>query len=373
MGVLIKLMTKSGDPRKDGTKLIYVLVRIRNVDRLFSTERYILPQHFDNVKGEVKKTADGAMKINYVLSDLKKKYTDSILEIELEGKVVTHEELCKKLNKNSDADFIEFCETELEHEKGLISQKHYSEMKMHIRALKSWCKTANIHNMDLVFLENYQKYLTAKGNKINTIAVYFRTFRRFFNIALKKGITTNYPFRFYKFKTEETHKEYLTIEEIVKLYDLYFTAKLGDRLQGTLYYFLIGCFTGLRLQDCRKIEQIAMEGNMLVWKTQKTSKIVRIPISTRTKKLLENPYKKPLKLKKQQISIDIKEFLQLIGVEKHISFHCSRHSFAINSLVLGIPIEVVSDILGHTSLKTTQIYAKIVNEHKQREMKKWDF
>jgi integrase/recombinase XerD len=66
-------------------------------------------------------------------------------------------------------------------------------------------------------------------------------------------------------------------------------------------------------------------------------------------------------------------FLVLAHIKaKHITFHCSRHTFAINSLILGIPLEVVSKILGHTELKTTQIYAKVVDNLVNREMKKWN-
>jgi site-specific recombinase XerD len=58
-------------------------------------------------------------------------------------------------------------------------------------------------------------------------------------------------------------------------------------------------------------------------------------------------------------------------INKYMTFHCSRHTFAINSIVLGIPIEVVSDLLGHSDLRTTQIYAKIVDQKRDDEMAKW--
>lgn len=73
-----------------------------------------------------------------------------------------------------------------------------------------------------------------------------------------------------------------------------------------------------------------------------------------------------------RIANDINEALANVGINKKLSFHCSRHSFAINSLVLGIPIEVVSKILGHSDLKTTQIYAKVVDSLTNREMEKWN-
>jgi site-specific recombinase XerD len=64
--------------------------------------------------------------------------------------------------------------------------------------------------------------------------------------------------------------------------------------------------------------------------------------------------------------------MELMGINKHITYHCSRHTFAILSLILGIRIEVVSNVLGHSSLKTTQIYAKIVDTFRRSQMDKWN-
>ncbi len=60
------------------------------------------------------------------------------------------------------------------------------------------------------------------------------------------------------------------------------------------------------------------------------------------------------------------------GIEKYISFHCARHTFATVGITIGIPMEVISKLLGHSDLKTTQIYAKIVDDVKIKEMNKWN-
>ena len=69
----------------------------------------------------------------------------------------------------------------------------------------------------------------------------------------------------------------------------------------------------------------------------------------------------------------LKEIAVLAGINKPITFHTARHTFATISITLGIPIEVISKLLGHTSISTTQIYARIVDEVKVREMEKWNF
>jgi len=106
-------------------------------------------------------------------------------------------------------------------------------------------------------------------------------------------------------------------------------------------------------------------------------KIVRIPIRKKLLSLLntENP---------NQLIFDVpvfdnkvtnhylKAIAEAAGINKALSFHSARHTFAINSLILGIKIEVVSDILGHSKLTTTQRYARVVDTLRNQEMNKWD-
>ena len=68
----------------------------------------------------------------------------------------------------------------------------------------------------------------------------------------------------------------------------------------------------------------------------------------------------------------LKQIMKIAKIDKHITFHKARYTFAINSLILGLPITVVSDILGHTDLKTTQRYAKVASKLKKQEMLRWN-
>jgi len=114
-------------------------------------------------------------------------------------------------------------------------------------------------------------------------------------------------------------------------------------------------------------------------KTQKTGTTVRIPLNNAALSLLNfdledlKLFERTIKQSKSRITEDLNNALELIGIKsKRITFHCSRHTFAINSLILGIPLEVVSKILGHSDLTTTQIYAKVVDSLTNREMDKWN-
>ena len=113
--------------------------------------------------------------------------------------------------------------------------------------------------------------------------------------------------------------------------------------------------------------------NELTIRMGETSKYTRIPLSQKAWELINILFEKPLKHSDSHCNENLKVIMELMKIQKHITYHCSRHTFAILSLiVLGIRIEVVSNVLGHSSLKTTQIYAKIVDIFRRSQMDKWN-
>jgi site-specific recombinase XerD len=107
----------------------------------------------------------------------------------------------------------------------------------------------------------------------------------------------------------------------------------------------------------------------------KTEREVYIPLTKRAIDLLpkEDTSNKIFKvISNQKTNSYLTDIMSKATIDKKISFHCARHTFATVSIELGIPLEVIQTILGHTSVKTTQIYAKIISAVKTREMDKWN-
>jgi integrase len=209
------------------------------------------------------------------------------------------------------------------------------------------------------------------------------------------------PYPFAKFevgKNFEANREYLEPEELDKLQALYDSGKLteiikkakskhaqdfniGVKYQQVLRYFLVACYCGLRHSDIKTLNKNDIKGDFIVKEMQKgrkeRKKTVRIPLTKRLTELLDfkNPkgllFENPV-METSQTNKYLRAIMREAGINKHITFHCSRHTFAVISLIKGIPIVVVSNILGHSELTTTQRYAKVVDRLKQEEMKKWD-
>ncbi|MDP2388366.1 MAG: tyrosine-type recombinase/integrase [Bacteroidota bacterium] len=215
-------------------------------------------------------------------------------------------------------------------------------------------------------------------NNENTASKSLRSLRTFVNIALRYGYIKNNPFKFITIKKVDGKRDFLTSEELNKLSQAYFTGKIIKTIEKEiLQYFLFSCYTGLRYSDLKSLKMTSIEENKVRINMHKTGHFISIPLIQKALELL--PAKTasgsdPLfRIYCNKVTNRILKQVGLrYGIPKKVTCHVARHTFATVSITLGIPIEVVSKLLGHTNLKTTQVYAKIVDSVKEREMEKWN-
>jgi integrase len=195
------------------------------------------------------------------------------------------------------------------------------------------------------------------------------------NIALNKAVRDEYlqsnPIALIpkqeRPKPPDSDREYLTIEEVNKLVDtecVYSTIKMA---------FLFACFTGLRFSDVKALKwediRIDNEGDKYIKiRQKKTDKFMNLPlceglkfIPERDKSVKDNENIFPLTSNSYTNRL-LKAWATAAGIKKDVTFHIARHTGATLLLSYNIPIEVVSKILGHSNIQTTQIYAKVVDK-----------
>ena len=234
------------------------------------------------------------------------------------------------------------------------------------------------------FLENLKEYLlttkSKKSNKTtlsqNSAVSYFNKVKAALRQAYKDGILQyDLNAKVKPIKAAETRREYLTIEELNKLVK---TPCNNDLLKRAA---LFSALTGLRFSDIQKmvwgeLEYIEGQGYFLNYRQKKTKVVEVLPISeqaygiTKGKKNPKDmPQDKPVFEGLKYSAYHNKHLFQWIlraGITKNITFHCFRHTFATLQLSHGTDIYTVSKMLGHRELKTTQIYAKIVDDTKRK-------
>jgi integrase len=229
--------------------------------------------------------------------------------------------------------------------------------------------------VDDELLDNFQSYLLNQVSR-NTTNAYLSVFRQHFNKLVVKGIITASPFTSFKIIEEgDTERTTLTIEEVRTLAN--FIPKKGNRQ--IRQAFLFSCFTGLRFSDVKKLVYSEIENNQITFRPAKTTKkIVRVPLTDDAKSILENLPKHHINKKvfwdlpsSQVVNVYLKFWALEAGLKKNLHFHAARHTFATIGLTFGMDIFTVKEILGHSKIEMTQVYAKIVDQKKKFEMLKF--
>jgi len=249
-------------------------------------------------------------------------------------------------------------------------------------------------NLDLV--KSYEKYLLKEGKAINTISDRMKILRRSITLANEAGILQGNPMKGYKRKHEESKREFISIGEL-KQYEAYKASTKGR--QKVVDMFLFNCYTGLRIGDLFTIlkSDIIQDDDTirLRLRMNKNTSLVSHKLNDKAivifNKYYSNESKYIFNILNEELNLDnqvildkeinkrnsyfnkvIKEVTQKLGIDKKVSFHVARHTFATISISMGIPIEVVGKLLGHKNIRETQIYAKVTNPTKDKAIDLWN-
>ncbi len=225
---------------------------------------------------------------------------------------------------------------------------------------------------------------TEKGCQQNTVIRYMKCFKKVINLAIANEYITRNPFAGIKFHEVPVNKEFLTLEELNRLSEKEFEI---DRLELVRDVFLFCCFTGLAFIDVYNLKKEHLvtdnKGNLWIRKTrEKTSNMCNIPLLTIPKDILDKYKDHPLcQLKgvllpvmcNQKMNSYLKEIAHLCGITKNLTTHTARHTAAsVVFLANDVSLSNVAKMLGHSSTRMTQHYAKVLDSSIIRDMKNVD-
>jgi len=242
--------------------------------------------------------------------------------------------------------------------------------------LKQFRSKVSFKDINPFFWKQYEAWLIDKGNSENTIHKAFRTVKAYLNKAIDAGILKSNPLKGVKVKKIEGSREFLTLEELRVLQDLYASEKLNKMKQTILGYFLFACYTGLRYTDVKNLTHLNIhdDGTIQI-KVHKTRQNLIIPIQDRAMVLIVPglPFEKVFRVYCNQVTNRYLKEIMPETIKKEISFHCARHTFATICLSdLEVPLTTVQKLLGHTEIRHTQIYARVLDKEKSKAILKWN-
>ncbi|PWS33388.1 recombinase [Pedobacter paludis] len=238
-----------------------------------------------------------------------------------------------------------------------------------------------VKKIDYQFLEGFDFYLrTVKDNGNNTASKHLKNFGKIIRLCLNWKWIQHDPFRGYKLKTAPVHRDYLTPDELDRMVTLKITQ---EYLSKVLDFFLFSCFTGLSYIDVKhlKLTDIALGVDGEKWifiHREKTDIRVAVPLLPIAEQILSKYADHPACVNEgralpltsnQKINEYLVDVAKLAGINKILGNRIAKRTFGTTvTLMNDVPIESVSKMLGHTNIRTTQLYAKILDDKVGRDM-----
>ncbi|MBT9898384.1 tyrosine-type recombinase/integrase [Bacteroides thetaiotaomicron] len=379
----VLFFVKRNAAKKNGNAPIIARITIDQIVAQFNTKLEITPINWSVSAGKAAGRSAEAVSINSMLDSIRSsvhQHYHSLLE--MDGYVTAERVKNAFLGKiERGKTLIEFFEMHneqyLQKVKMNTADKTYSRYELTKKRLIEFMKLKYsvsdmlIKEINVVFIDNFLLHIKNHyGCTHNTAMKFVQRFRTVVNFAKNTGLVTADPFGNYKVKFEQTDRDYLTMEEITAIYNKKFASK---RLEQVRDLFIFSCYTALSYIDVCELTQenirTSFDGNLwIMTKRHKTNVASNIRLLEIPKAILEK-YKDKLPngmilpiISNQKVNDYLKEIATICNINKNLTFHVARHSCATSVLIAnGVPIETVSKILGHTNIRTTQIYARITD------------
>lgn len=251
-----------------------------------------------------------------------------------------------------------------------------------LRLLRKFRQELYFSQLNYELITSLDAFMVREGYAINTIARHMKVLKQYINRAIVLEYIQSTPFRKYKIRSADTERESLSEKELFLLE--HYREQLEVRNE-ILDAFLFSCYSGLRYSDMRRLTKqhlvVLNRKRWIVIRMQKTDTDIRVPIylmfEGRGLKLIkEIKRSRGLVFRlsdSQTVNRELKKICKKVGIKKHITFHSARHTCATLLLYKGVNITTVQRILGHKSVKTTQIYSAVTDLTIEKEIKKSNY
>jgi site-specific recombinase XerD len=272
----------------------------------------------------------------------------------------------KMFERERPPDFYSYCETKIKQQKVRDMPGTTRHKESYLKKFKDFKSSLLFSDITPALLFEYEAYCKNIGNKDTTIWGSVKFIKKMVNAALRDGVIKIDPLKAYKVPEYiDPVREYLSEEEIERLEKFTQENKI-EKLVKVATWFLFSCYTGLRYEDVKTFSEKKIKNGKIILRTGKTNTDVSIKMHPKLQSIMK------------RISYDVisnakmNDYLKVVsaacGFDKNLTFHLARHTFAVYWLNQGGTIEALSKILGHSSIRTTQIYAKVSNTKLDKEV-----
>lgn len=391
----IKFILNSYPKAERSTYSIHVQLIYKRVKASISIKMSASPEEWDFVNGQYLANKQFNLVRNNKLREIRENIMLGYFELKKSGLPVSVKQI-RKSYKGEDLTagepiFVDYFRDHIAELKELNKEYSDGTIKSYLKAqthlhrflrVNGWINI-KLSELNRKLLERFEYFLLTTPNEQtgrtmngNTSTTYIRKIKAAINAAIRQDLLTTNPFLGFKMRSfKSPNKIHLTVEDLETLKNHDLGGNLS--LQKVKDVFLFSCYTGLRHSDMLKFHESMVRKDFegLYWISlvqQKTGDIVDIPMLDYASEIYlkyedyrsANNGKALPVLTNQKINSALKIISNMIGLNKNISFHSGRHTFATVSLESGVDLKTVSVLLGHSSVKSTEVYAKLTRKGK---------
>jgi site-specific recombinase XerD len=369
--------------KKTDNALVFVRITVNGKRSEISLKRNISQKLWDKNKSKAKGNSQEARALNNYIQQVRNKLYDSYSELQKEGKLITVTTV-KSRYLGTDDQNRTLLQLVSYHNKTMQivlkpgTLKNYNTTERYLKEfIKKVYKVDDIplKQLNYGFVIDYEQYLHKLSNLNNNgLMKHMERFKKLCKLGLKLEWLDKDPAVNYQLHFDRVERDYLTEEELNTL-ETSTLEKQTHKIARDIFVF--SCYTGLAYCDVYALTQenivFGIDGNKWIsTQREKTATRVQVPLLDKALSVIDK-YKSHPKCTQtgkllpvysnQKMNQYIKEVTKKLEIEKHLTFHIARHTFATTvTLSNGVPIETVSKLLGHTKIATTQIYAKVIEQ-----------
>ncbi len=392
MRVIVCFQLKKAKARLDGKCPLYLRCTMNGQRFEISTGFFLDSDDWIETAQQAKGKSEDVKVINNRLDKIRTKIQDIYNQLESLGEPFDVELIRNRfLGKSSNKGLLEVFDDVLSNIEARIGKdyafatlKQYRTTKNRLKEFLNLQKSAKdiaITKINYNFLNSFDVYLKKTYDSMpNTAWTYHKHMKKVLNVSIAMGYISHNPYESFKMTKKDTNRDFLTLHEVNRIKEKKISIL---RLEIVRDIFVFACYTGLSYSDIAKLNnshfQKGDDNNFwIIVDRTKTKSRCRIPLLSEALEILKK-YENHRLLSSsnrllpvssnQKMNAYLKELADICGIQKNLTMHVARHTFATSvTLSNGVPIETVSKMLGHTSLKTTQIYVRIIDSKISNDM-----
>jgi integrase/recombinase XerD len=379
----VSLCHGDGYTRENGEATVYAVVYINRRKIRFNTGVTVPPEFYDQATGKVIRAHPMSSDYNLMINSTRARLSDIFVKYRLQYKDITPSLLRKEFKSYSKhIDFHSFLQHAIKERRGEITASSIKQHDVLASKLMEYSPDLTFAQIDEDFLVKFNRWLiNKKKNSPNTRHNAFKNLKTYLNIARRKQLITHNPLEAYSpVKRVTPEREFLSEEELRKLQKLYARNYLNKTDHRILRHFLFMCFTGLRISDLKAVQMEDIHKDLLIFTAYKTRErkpaATKIPLCRFALQLIkdESPHRLHGPVFKtfteQTMRKRIKEIVKVEKIQKDLSLHTGRHTFATLFLKKTRNIAALQKLLGHTKIEMTMVYAHILTEDIEQEIQR---